>query len=351
MRRSLLLLALGVALSACSTFGTAPAATVRGIEISASSIEDELEVINGNDQYRTALEQGYGSPAAGASEGTFNAAFAAQVLSLRIYYELIEQDLERRGVEVDEDVLAQAEDEMRSQFESFATGVFDEFPSEYRARLVEQRALLTAVQRDVEAEIGEDEREFFDEHPEEFDEICVSHALVGLQGGRTPEEAQDEAQELYDRIEDGEDFETIASEESDDTAAAAEAGSLGCGSKLTLQFDPVFERAAFELDEGVVSEPVQTQFGSHLILVTERSQPSFAEVEQLVSTVMQQYRETALNEYLVDVICGTEVDVNPRYGSWSAERCEGAAPQLPTVEPPEGPAGGPLVDESFQLEG
>jgi peptidyl-prolyl cis-trans isomerase D len=337
MRKLLRLFALVLVTPACSAFGTAPAATVRGTEITVASVEDELEAINANDAYRQALEQSYGAPTAGTSERTFNAAFAAQILSLRVYYELLEQDLDRRGVAVTEETLASTEEEMRRQFSGLGEDVFDSFPDEYRMRLIEQRALLNTVQLDVEEAIGDDPRAFYETHEEDFAEICLSHVLVGLQGGRTPEEAEEEAAALHERIEDGEDFEEIASEESDDTAAAAQAGSLGCGSKLSLQFDPVFERAAFALEEGEVSEPVLTQFGAHLILVTDRTIPRYAEIEASIPSVMQQARDTAINEYLVDVICGTEVEVNPRFGTWTADRCEGLAPQLPMVEPPEGP--------------
>ena len=332
---------------ACSAFGEAPAATVGGTEITVESIDEEIETIRGNDAYRQALEQSYGAPTDGsAGEGTFDAAFVAQVLSLRVWYEMIERDLSERGVRITEDHLGQARDEVEQQFASLdpdpgddENPVLDAFPRSYLDRLVRQRALVNMVDAEITEEIGDDEEAFFDENPEEFVEICLSHALVGLQSGRTPAEAEAEAQDLYDRIQAGEDFEDIATNESDDATAAAQRGSLGCGSRLTLQFDPVFEEAAFALERGEVSEPVQTQFGSHLILVTRRSQPDYDDVEDQVSTVMQTVHDTRINRYLVDVICGTDVDVNPRYGRWARESCEALVPQLPSVRPPEGPIG------------
>ena len=340
MRRSLLSLValLAVVAPACSAFGTAPAATVRGTEITTDSIRDELKTIMGNEPYRQVLEQSYGSPVTDeASKGTFDAAFTAQILSLRVWYEMIEQDLDRRGIEVTDAVVAQAGTDIRNQFAQLGPDVFESFPTDYQERLTRQRALVAAIDRDITAEIGDDPEAFYEEHPEEFAEICVSHALVGLQGGRSPEEARAKAQRLYERIEDGEDFETIATEESDDPGSAQQAGFLGCGSKLQLQFDPVFLKAAYSLEEGEVSEPVLTQFGAHLILVSERTVPPFSEVEFSAETVMLSYHDQAINDYLVEVICDTEVSVNPRYGSWAIERCEGPAPQLPAVQPPEGP--------------
>ena len=46
---------------------------------------------------------------------------------------------------------------------------------------------------------------------------------------------------------------------------------------------PEFAEAAFDLDDGEISDPVKTQFGWHVILVTERrvpEPPDFAQVEQ-----------------------------------------------------------------------
>ena len=63
------------------------------------------------------------------------------------------------------------------------------------------------------------------------------------------------------------------------------------------------------------------------------------EVEDQAQAVMQSAHDARLNAYLVDVICGTDVDVNPRYGTWASESCEALVPQLPSVRPPEGPIG------------
>lgn len=351
MRRLLPVLAIGLLASACSAFGTAPAATVESTEISTDSIDGELAAIRSNDQYRSILEQTYGAPTEGpGGKGTFDAAFVAQILSLRVWYQAIENDLDERDLlPIPEDIVAEAESAMEQQFSQLGPDVWDEFPAEYRDRLVEQRALVMLVEREIAEEIGDDPEAFYEENPEEFTEICVSHVLVGLQGGRTAGEAQVEARELRDRIEGGEDFEAIAREESDDPAAAAEGGALGCGTRLSLQFDPTFEAAAFALEEGVVSDPVQTQFGSHLILVTERRVQDYDEVEQVVPQIMVQARTQRVDDYLVGIICEEDVSVNPRYGSWTQEACEDAAPRIPYVEPPDGPRSPAPEEDPFQL--
>src|SRR5687768_13924829 len=114
-----LLVLLALVAPACSAFGEAPAATVGGIEITVESLDQEIETIRGNDAYRQALEQSYGAPTDGsAGEGTFDAAFVAQVLSLRVWYQMIERDLTSRGVRVDDEAIAQATSEVEQQFAS-----------------------------------------------------------------------------------------------------------------------------------------------------------------------------------------------------------------------------------------
>jgi hypothetical protein len=65
---------------------------------------------------------------------------------------------------------------------------------------------------------------------------------------------------------------------------------------------------------------------------------------------MRQFVNDSVNGYLVEVICATDVSVNPRYGSWSNETCDGASPRLPSVVPPEGPAS-QEPEPSFPFEG
>ena len=205
MRRLLAsLVALVLLGSACSTFGTAPAATVDGHEISASSITDEVKTIRDNNAYRRVLEQSYGAPTLGTGgNGTFDAAFVAQVLSLRVWYAAIENDVEARGLKVTSALLRQSQQALESQFQQLGPKVFASFPKEYRERLVRQRALVALVDEDISRKIGTDERAFYDANRDEFAEICVSHALVGVQNGTTPEAARAKAQKLYDEIKAG----------------------------------------------------------------------------------------------------------------------------------------------------
>lgn len=75
---------------------------------------------------------------------------------------------------------------------------------------------------------------------------------------------------LRDEIVKGASFDEVAKRESADTGSAKEGGKLGKYVKGG-GFVPEFERAAFALKPGQLSEPVQTQFGFHLLRVDERT--------------------------------------------------------------------------------
>ena len=90
------------------------------------------------------------------------------------------------------------------------------------------------------------------------EEIRASHILV---------KTKDEADKLYEEIKAGKDFAEVASEVSLSPSGQA-GGDLGYFGK-GMMVKP-FEDAAFALEKGELSKPVETQFGWHLILLTDK---------------------------------------------------------------------------------
>lgn len=102
-------------------------------------------------------------------------------------------------------------------------------------------------------------------------EIRASHVLVKLPRNPTSEDtlkAWTKAIEIRRRIENGEPFESVAKGASDDPSAKFNGGDLGYFTAFQMVYP--FETAAYNLDPGIISEPVQTQFGYHIIKVKDR---------------------------------------------------------------------------------
>lgn len=103
----------------------------------------------------------------------------------------------------------------------------------------------------------------------------VRHILIKPNEIRPDAEARALAAELRQRILDGESFATLAREYSDDTGSALKGGAVGWSlpGKFVEEFAAVAE--AIPLHE--VSEPFKTQFGWHILEVTERRDQDFSE--------------------------------------------------------------------------
>lgn len=133
--------------------------------------------------------------------------------------------------------------------------------------------------------------------PEE--EVKARHILV---------ETEAEARDIKEKIARGEDFAAMAKANSKDPGTKDNGGLLGFFSRG--QMVPAFEEAAFNGPLNEVSEPVQSRFGWHLILVEEKREkplPKFDDVKdrilngmihQKAQSVAKSLRETAKIEYL-----------------------------------------------------
>jgi len=106
------------------------------------------------------------------------------------------------------------------------------------------------------------------------EQVDVSHILVAYKGAddaaatvtRTKEEALARAKDLKAQLNNGANFETLASAQSDG-ASAKNQGKLGLISRGDIV--PAFENVAFSNPTGFVSEPVETNFGYHIIKVNK----------------------------------------------------------------------------------
>ena len=103
----------------------------------------------------------------------------------------------------------------------------------------------------------------------------VRHILISPNEVLDDAAAQALALELRQRVNDGEDFDELAKEYSDDIGSAQEGGLLGW--TVPGQMVPEFEAAMASAEIGVITDAVRSEFGWHILEVTGRRTTDFSE--------------------------------------------------------------------------
>jgi len=185
------------------------------------------------------------------------------------------------GNDVDADIDV-TEDDLQAYYERHQERY--ERPEQVRLEYVIVDRQAMAEGRDVDEEAL---RDAWREQNRDADRQ-VSHIMITFGDERTREEAQEVAETARQALNNGESFADTAVRYSDDTASAEEGGDLGVISRGF--FGDSFDEAAFSLQEGDISEPVELDNAFHIIQVTDIQGPTFEEQRDELS------REVALSE-------------------------------------------------------
>ena len=144
----------------------------------------------------------------------------------------------------------------------------------------------------------DDLKQFYADNQSQFvgpQQRRASHILI--EGDDS--DAQTTIEAIATRLENGEDFSSLAEELSQDPGSASQGGDLGFFERDVM--DPAFEEAAFALETiGDVSEPVKTEFGYHLIKLTDIKQPEGQEFSQVRDEVEKLYRRQQAESIFYD---------------------------------------------------
>lgn len=116
------------------------------------------------------------------------------------------------------------------------------------------------------------------DHRERLPKIVVSHIMISDKKGAKTFNPEERINEIATMLKQGESFESLAKEYSDDTSSGVNGGKLKPFTKGQLRA-PEFEDAAYELKEiGQISKPVKSAFGWHIIRLDEiLKEPTFEE--------------------------------------------------------------------------
>jgi peptidyl-prolyl cis-trans isomerase C len=143
-------------------------------------------------------------------------------------------------------------------------------------------------------------KKYYDARPDLFETEVLLTASHILKMAKTEEEfarAEEQIIKIQKKIEDGDPFIDMIKKESDDSQNDGHLGTFGKGRMV-----PPFEKAAFSLKVGEVSEPVKSQFGWHLIELHDRKEPDvtpFEEVkEKIVEYLGERRKDRVFDQFL-----------------------------------------------------
>ncbi|MEX2365856.1 MAG: SurA N-terminal domain-containing protein, partial [Pseudohongiellaceae bacterium] len=127
----------------------------------------------------------------------------------------------------------------------------------------------------------------------------ASHILLEATASDEVNAARDLAAELKERLDAGESFAELALEYSDDLGSAEDGGDVGYTNGDS--FVEEFEAALRELEVNEVSDPVVTEFGVHLIKLTEISSSEFETLEQARERIRRDLQEAEVQLLYVEL--------------------------------------------------
>lgn len=139
---------------------------------------------------------------------------------------------------------------------------------------------------------------YYKKHKEDYETAKGMHILVADEKTAT---------EVKKKLDNGEDFEKVAKEYSTDTATAQNGGDLG-EFKRSDMVDS-FSDAAFSIKLNTISDPVKTDYGYHIIKITERKRKTFKEAKSEVKDAYLQEHQKSYQSVIKKLKTKEKVDI------------------------------------------
>jgi peptidyl-prolyl cis-trans isomerase C len=299
--------------------------TFDGGEVTEGEVREGIERLSSI----TAAQTGGAAPKIEPGSPQYEGA-KRQVVPQLLILNLTEAYARENGIRVSENEIheevEQAKEELAERAEAVGQGgedpeeLFQEALDQlgYTESSFREEARRSLLVRKVQEEVaGGDEptqeeiEEFYNENRSAFaapEQRCIRHILF------SPDE-EEEAEQARQQLENRGDFEELARENSQDPGSRERGGELGCQPRGG--FVPEFEEAAFEAQEGELVGPVETDFGFHLLEVTEirpAGEESLEDVAPEIRERLSQQRQAAeLDVWIQDQLEERNVKYLPEY--------------------------------------
>lgn len=181
----------------------------------------------------------------------------------------------------------------------------DKVKSSLRGQLRQEQWTARKIADQIKVDPAEAEK-FYKDNPDRFklpEMVRASHIMLAARRDAAPEvvlEKETKAAELEARLKKGEPFENLAKQFSDDPNAKQTGGDLDFLGRERIM--PEFAEAAFKLKVGEVSAPVRTQFGFHIIKLTDHRDARMASLEESTPQIIDFLREAKRRQAVSDLL-------------------------------------------------
>ncbi len=304
-----------LSLVGCSSNGDETVATVNGQTITLGNYE-KLLALN-----KTSMEAYYGSEiwSTEIEEGkTYEDTLKEMVIESMTTSEVLYQEAKKQNI-------LPTDEEVQEEIDSFNESIKDdtEYQEELKKMGIDDEFLKYQFTRDLvdenlyakyleEIEIPESEMKAY--YEDNKDTVTASHILLKTTDDDGNELSDDKKAELKAKMEEilakvkaGEDFATLAKEYSE-CPSASEGGDLGSFGKGQMVKE--FEDAAFAMKVGEISDIVETQYGYHIIKVTDKKEESYDDMkDEIKSTLASEKYSKYVEKLKKDSTIGIKEDI------------------------------------------
>ncbi len=250
--------------------------------------------------------------------------FRKEVLDNLINRELLYQEAEKKGIKADEKKVESRFAEVKqsapseADFQKMLTemGISE---SEIKTEISRSFVIQEFVDTQITAGVTVPDTEikaFYDGHPDYFkkpEQVKASHILIKSDSVKDDEAAKktarDKLRAVQEKLKKGEDFAELAKANSE-CPSAPKGGDLGYFGKG--QMVKPFEDAAFALKTGETSDIVVTQFGYHLIRVTDKKPESVVSLDEAKDKISDHLKKQksieSVNQYVEKVRAAAKIE-------------------------------------------
>lgn len=218
------------------------------------------------------------------SESETHAQFLKQNSKVRFEYAVLKQDDLRKG-------LHPTDEELKAFYESHKTSYANSIPEKRKVKY----ALIDNGKAAADVQVTADDlRAYYDQHRDQYrlpEQVKVSHILIktplpgadGKVDDKGVAEAQRRAEDLLKQLKSGAKLEDLAKKYSEDPGSAKQGGSLGwIGKGQTV---PEFEKTAFSLPKGQISDLVKSSYGFHIIRVDDKQDAHMKTLDEVKAEI------------------------------------------------------------------